>query len=34
MINPFVYLRFMAGHWLILLAYSITPFVVKSIINS
>ena len=29
MINPFVYLRFMAGHWLLLLAYSITPFVVK-----
>src|SRR3989338_6133282 len=25
-VNPFVYIRFMAGHWLLLLAYSITPF--------
>src|SRR3989338_5813877 len=33
MINPFVYLRFMAGHWLILLAYSLLPFVVKSIMK-
>src|SRR3989338_6174642 len=33
MINPFVYIRFMAGHWLILLAYAILPFVVKSIMK-
>lgn len=28
-INPFVYVRFLAGHWLILLSYSIVPFAVK-----
>ncbi|MEK6983485.1 MAG: hypothetical protein AABX33_02845 [Nanoarchaeota archaeon] len=33
MINPFVYIRFMAGHWHILLAYSILPFVTKSIMK-
>jgi hypothetical protein len=32
-LNPFVYDRLMAGHWRFLLAYSITPFVVKSIYN-
>jgi hypothetical protein len=29
MINPFVYARFLAGHWVILLAYAITPFAIK-----
>ncbi len=33
MLNPFVYVRFMVGHWLILLAYSITPFAVKAMIG-
>src|SRR3989344_5789698 len=33
MINQFVYARFMAGHWLLLLAYSITPFAIASIIK-
>src|SRR3989338_7529923 len=33
MINPFVYIRFMAGHLLILLAYAILPFMVNSIIK-
>jgi len=28
-INPFVYARFLAGHWVILLAYAITPFAIK-----
>ena len=32
-VNPFVYIRFMAGHWLLLLAYSITPFAIASIIK-
>ncbi|MBE0447825.1 MAG: hypothetical protein IBX64_06955 [Actinobacteria bacterium] len=29
MINPFIYVRFLAGHWGILFAYSITPFAIK-----
>lgn len=29
-VNPFTYDRLMAGHWLFLLAYSITPFAVKA----
>lgn len=33
MINPFVYIRFMAGHYLLLLAYAITPFAIISIIK-
>ncbi len=33
MVNPYVYIRFMAGHLLILLAYAITPFVIKSFIK-
>ena len=33
MLNPFVYVRFMAGHWLLLLAYAVTPFAVKSMIS-
>jgi len=33
MLNPFVYTRFMVGHWLILLAYAVTPFAVKTMIN-
>ncbi len=32
-INPFVYLRFMAGHWLILLAYALLPFFVKELLQ-
>jgi hypothetical protein len=28
-INPFIYVRFLAGHLLILLAYAITPFAIK-----
>ncbi len=32
-VNPFVYVRFLAGHWFILLAYSIMPFAVKSFID-
>lgn len=30
MINPFVYDRFMAGHWRLLLAYAITPLVLRA----
>lgn len=33
MLNPFVYVRFMAGHWQLLLAYAITPLAVKFVIN-
>jgi hypothetical protein len=29
MINPFVYDRLMAGHWRMLLAYSLTPFILR-----
>jgi hypothetical protein len=29
MVNPFVYVRFLAGHWVILLAYAVTPFAIK-----
>jgi len=29
MINPFIYIRFLAGHWVILLAYAIIPFAIK-----
>lgn len=29
MINPFIYVRLLAGHWVILLAYAITPFAIK-----
>ncbi len=32
-INPFVYERVMAGHWQLLLGYSIFPFVVTSTLN-
>lgn len=32
-INPFVYERVMAGHWQLLLGYSIFPFVVASVIS-
>ncbi len=32
-VNPFVYVRFLAGHWVILLAYSIMPFAVKSFLD-
>jgi len=33
MINPYTYVRFLAGHWHLLLAYSIFPFVLKSIMD-
>jgi hypothetical protein len=29
MVNPFVYTRFLAGHWALLLAYAVTPFAFK-----
>jgi len=32
-VNPFVYVRFLAGHLLILLAYSLMPFAVKSFLD-
>jgi len=32
-VNPFVYVRFLAGHWFILLAYAIMPFAVKSFLD-
>ena len=31
--NPFVYSRFMAGHFLLLLAYALAPFAVKAIFD-
>ncbi len=33
MLNPFVYVRFIAGHWLLLLAYAVTPFAIKGLID-
>jgi hypothetical protein len=33
MLNPFVYVRFLAGHWLLLLAYAVTPFAIKGMID-
>jgi hypothetical protein len=33
MLNPFVYVRFLAGHWLLLLAYAVTPFVIKGFMD-
>jgi hypothetical protein len=33
MINPFVYVRFLAGHWKILLAYAIVPFAIKAFMD-
>ncbi|MFH1328818.1 MAG: hypothetical protein ABIH76_08275 [Candidatus Bathyarchaeota archaeon] len=33
MLNPFVYTRFMVGQWTLLLAYALTPFVVKTMID-
>lgn len=30
MVNPFVYDRLMAGHWRFLLAYAITPFILRA----
>ncbi len=32
-INPFVYVRFLAGHWKILFAYAIVPFAIMAFIN-
>jgi len=33
MLNPFIYVRFLAGHWLILLAYAVSPIVIKSLVD-
>jgi hypothetical protein len=33
MINPFIYVRFLAGHWMILLAYAVSPIVIKSFMD-
>lgn len=33
MVNPFIYIRFLAGHWLLLLAYAVTPFAIKGLIH-
>ena len=33
MINPFIYVRFLAGHWLILLAYAVSPIVIRSFMD-
>jgi hypothetical protein len=33
MLNPFIYVRFLAGHWLILLAYSVSPFVIRAFMD-
>ena len=33
MINPFIYVRFLAGHWLILLSYAVSPIVIKSFMD-
>ncbi|MBI4216758.1 MAG: DUF3367 domain-containing protein [Chloroflexi bacterium] len=32
-LNPFVYVRFMAGQWLLLLAYAVLPLAVKAFID-
>ncbi len=33
MLNPFVYVRFLSGHWLLLLAYAVTPFAIKGLMD-
>ncbi|MCX9011806.1 MAG: alpha-(1-_3)-arabinofuranosyltransferase family protein [Candidatus Methanoperedens sp.] len=33
MLNPFVYVRFLAGQWMFLLGYAVLPFAIKSFIN-
>lgn len=33
MLNPFIYVRFLAGHWLILVTYAVSPFVVKAFMS-
>jgi hypothetical protein len=33
MVNPFTYIRLMAGHWPLLLAYSLVPFAVKAFLD-
>lgn len=33
MLNPFVYVRFMAGHWLLLLGYAVAPFAIKAMVS-
>ncbi len=32
LVNPFVYARFLAGHWYILLAYAVAPFAIRAFI--
>ena len=32
-LNPFIYVRFLAGHWLILITYAVTPIVIKAFIE-
>jgi hypothetical protein len=33
MLNPFIDVRFLAGHWLILLAYAVSPIVIRSLMD-
>lgn len=33
MLNPFVYVRFMAGQWLLLLGYAVMPFAIRTIFS-
>lgn len=33
MLNPFIFVRFLAGHWLILLAYAVSPIVIISLMD-
>ncbi len=33
LVNPFVYARFLAGHWYILLAYAVAPFAIRAFID-
>ena len=32
-LNPFTYTRFLAGHWMLLAAYALTPFAIKAFID-
>ncbi|HEU5122075.1 MAG TPA: hypothetical protein VFT59_04465, partial [Candidatus Saccharimonadales bacterium] len=32
MINPFIYARFMAGQWMIILGYALLPFFIRSLL--
>ncbi|MDY6907025.1 MAG: hypothetical protein SV910_02160 [Chloroflexota bacterium] len=33
MVNPFTYVRFLAGQWMLLLAYAVVPFAVKAFLD-